>query len=125
MQHPRKYSQAFQAITQLLSEREMGFNELLRALQRKGVVNSSSTLAHYLRILTVQGRIERRVIREDRPRILEYRLSKKAAKPQPEVFKKLGDVVKTSDSVIVTLTDLKTGEKRTLTPDKKGKWVDV
>lgn len=82
-------------------------------------------MAQYLQHLEKIGQIKRKVIREKPPRIVEYTLVENPPKPSEDSFRRLKEHVTVSDSVTVTLTDVKTGEKRTLTLGKDGEWFPV
>lgn len=125
MRQPRKYGPVSSAITGLLSKKPMGFNEILRALKSKKIVGSGSTLAPCLEQLKEEGKIEREIIREKPPKIVEYKLAEHPPYPSEASFRRLKEHVTVSDSVTVTLTDVKTGEKRTLILGKDGQWIPV
>ncbi len=103
----------------------MGFNDLFRELRKRKVLGSRATLAKYLRLLEQTGTIRRRMIREKPPRLVEYSWIDEPQRPDAGTFQKLADDVKTSETVKVTLTDVRTGKRRILMLGKDNKWIPI
>ncbi len=122
----RREESLLRTISQVLGEREgMGFNDLFRELRRRKVLGSRATLAKYLGMLEEHGKIQRRVIREKPPRLVEYRRVKQLRKAPKGIFQRLSETVGTSDTVKVTLTDVLTGKRRVLILDRDNNWVPL
>ena len=122
----RKEEQLRQAISQILDQSKgLGFNDLFRELRKGKILGSRATLAKYLRMLEQTGTIRRRIIREKPPMLVEYSWIDEPQRPDVGTFQKLAEDVKTSESVKVTLTDVRTGKRRVLILGRDNKWTPI
>ncbi len=58
-------------------------------------------------------------------RLVEYRRLKKLSKPNEQVFQKLAEDIRASETVKITLTNVETGKRRVLILDKDSNWIPV
>jgi len=94
----------------------IGFNELLRRLEKRRVTNSPTTLANHLRTLQRNGLVRREVVRRNPPKLVKLHKDPTAIAALETTSKLKEQIEKTMKQNSMLMTELATEPLKTIQP---------